>query len=124
MKIHVNEAKKAFQINSSFEAQYDSTPDGLTIEVFMLEGSKRLSSGSVNVKKNSSASTLSDNLRYAAAKALYNYIGGELVAPAKDGGKSVASVSDHLSEAARMLTYDRHFNSAAANILEKEGGNG
>lgn len=120
MKIHVNEAKKAFQINRSFEGSITATPDGLTAEVFVLDGSNlRLGSGSVNVKMPCSAFTLSENLRYAATKALYSYIGGELVAPAKDGGKSVESVANRLSEAARMLTYDRHFYSAAANILEK-----
>lgn len=112
----------AVEINSGFSAYYEKTADGILLEVTLIDknGNAQDTGTALDVAPFMSQ-RLSDILRYAAEKAIHAYVNGNLQSPNKDGGKSVALVADQLRESSRCLGFERHFNSAAANILAALG---
>lgn len=115
----VSEGKSgAVEINSGFSAYYEKTADGILLEVTLIDknGNAQDTGTALDVAPFMSQ-RLSDILRYAAEKAIHAYVNGNLQSPNKDGGKSTAAIADQLLESSRMLSYERHFNSAAVNIL-------
>jgi len=108
----------SLEINSGFSAYYEQRPEDILLEVTLIDknGAAR-DTGTALVGAPFNSQTVSDALRYAAEKAIHAFINGELQSPSKDGGKSVTLVADQLRESSRALGFERHFNSAAANIL-------
>lgn len=107
-------------INSCYNAYCEPTPDGILLEVTLVGRDERAAAtAAANVAKPLTEEKISAALQYAALKGLYAYIGDKLVAPSKDGGASTKKVADYSELFARNLSYERHFNGAAADIFQR-----
>jgi hypothetical protein len=107
-------------INAAYDAYCEPTPDGILLEVTLIgfDGTAA-ATAAVNVAKPFTEEKISAALQYAALKGIYEYIGSNLVSPAKDGGASTKKVADNSGLFAMKLSYTRHFNGAAASILQR-----
>lgn len=106
-------------INSCYNAYCEPTPDGILLEVTLIgRDEKDAATAAVNVAKPLTEEKISAALQYAALKGLHDYIGNNLVAPSKDDGASTKKVADYSELFAQKLGYERHFNGAAASILQ------
>ena len=107
-------------INAAYDAYCESTPDGLLLEVTLIGfDHTAAATGTANVAKPFTEEKISAALQYAALKGIHEYIGSNLVSPAKDGGASTKKVADNSELFAMKLSYTRHFNGAAASILQR-----
>lgn len=108
----------AVDINASFNAYYELAHATLTLEVDMiLSNATSGASGSATVVKPFTVKKVSSALRNAALKAMDYYIQKDLKLPYKDDGVSTEKVANEIEIAALKLSYERHFNGAAATIL-------
>lgn len=107
-------------INAAYDAYCEPTPDGLLLEVTLIgfDGTAA-ATAAANVAKPFTEEKISAALQYAALKGIHEYIGSNLVSPAKDGGVSTKKVADNSELFAMKLSYTRHFNGAAASILQR-----
>lgn len=107
-------------INSAYDAYCEPTPDGLLLEVTLIGFDRTAAvTAAANVAKPFTEEKISAALQYAALKGIHEYIGSNLVSPAKDGGASTKKVADNSELFAMKLSYTRHFNGAAASILQR-----
>ena len=107
-------------INAAYNAYCEPTPDGLLLEVTLIgSNDAAVATGAVNVAKPFTEEKISAALQYAALKGIHDYIGNNLVSPAKDGGASTTKVADYSEMFTQKLSYTRHFNGAAASILQR-----
>lgn len=107
-------------INSCYNAYCEPTPDGVLLEVTLIgPDEKDAATAAVNVAKPFTEEKISAALQYAALKGIHEYIGSNLVSPAKDGGASTKKVADNSEMFTQKLSYTRHFNGAAASILQR-----
>lgn len=107
-------------INSCYNAYCEPTPDGILLEVTLIgRDEKDAATAAVNVAKPFTEEKISAALQYAALKGIHEYIGSNLVSPAKDGGASTKKVADTSEMFTQKLSYTRHFNGAAASILQR-----
>lgn len=107
-------------INSCYNAYCEPTPDGILLEVTLIgRDEKDAATAAVNVAKPLTEEKISAALQYAALKGIHDYIGNNLVSPAKDGGISTKKVADNLGLFTHRLSYTRHFNDAAAKIVDR-----
>ena len=120
-KYEANEPKGfVTDINSCYNAYCEPTPDGILLEVTLIgRDEKDAATAAVNVAKPFTEEKISAALQYAALKGIHEYIGNKLVSPAKDGGASTKKVADNTELFAQKLSYTRHFNGAAASILQR-----
>lgn len=107
-------------INAVYNAYCEPTPDGLLLEVSLIgpDGADA-ATAAANVAPPLTEEKITNALRYAALKGMHQYIGDNLVSPAKDGGISTKKVADNLELFAHRLSYTSHFGSAAANIVDR-----
>lgn len=107
-------------INSAYNAYCEPTPDGLLLEVTLIGfNGAAAATAAANVAKPFTEEKISAALQYAALKGIHEYIGSNLVSPAKDGGASTKKVADTSEMFTQKLSYTRHFNGAAASILQR-----
>lgn len=107
-------------INAVYSAYCEPTPDGLLLEVSLIGPDEaEAATAAANVARPFTEEKISAALQYAALKGIHEYIGSNLVSPAKDGGISTKKVADNLGLFAHRLSYTRHFNGAAASILQR-----
>ena len=107
-------------INAAYNAYCEPTPDGLLLEVTLVgSNDAAVATGAVNVAKPFTEEKISAALQYAALKGIHDYIGNKLVSPAKDDGASTKKVADNSEMFTQKLSYTRHFNGAAASILQR-----
>lgn len=107
-------------INAAYNAYCEPTPDGLLIEVTLIGfNGAAAATAAVNVAKPLTEEKISSSLQYAALKGIHDYIGNNLVSPAKDDGASTKKVADNSEMFTQKLSYTRHFNGAAASILQR-----
>ena len=116
---NVREGKSGVtEINSGYDAYYELKNATLLLEVSMkLSDNAVGASGSATVVKPFTNEKISIALQNAALKAMDFYIQKDLKSPASDDGASTKKVRYELDHATHKLSYERHFNSAAANIL-------
>lgn len=107
-------------INATYNAYCEPTPDGLLLEVTLIgSNDAAVATAAANVAKPFTEEKISTALQYAALKGIHEYIGNKLVRPAKDGGASTKKVRYEVDLAAHKLSFERHFDSAAADILKR-----
>lgn len=107
-------------INAAYNAYCEPTPDGLLLEVTLIgSNGAAAATAAVNVAKPFTEEKISSSLQYAALKGIHDYIGNNLVSPAKDDGASTKKVADNSEMFTQKLSYTRHFNGAAASILQR-----
>jgi len=107
-------------INAAYNAYCEPTPDGLLLEVTLIGfDEKEAVTAAANVANPLTEEKISAALQYAALKGIHDYIGNNLVSPAKDGGTSTTKVADYSELFTQKLSYTRHFNGAAASILQR-----
>ncbi len=107
-------------INAAYNAYCEPTPDGLLLEVTLIgSNGAAAATAAANVAKPLTEEKISAALQYAALKGIHEYIGSNLVSPAKDGGASTKKVADYSELFTQKLSYTRHFNGAAASILQR-----
>lgn len=108
----------SLEINSGYDAYYELNNATLLLEVSMkLSDNAVGASGSANVVKPFTNDKISIALQNAALKAMDFYIQKDLKTPASDAGASTKKVRYEVDLATHKLSFERHFNSAAANIL-------
>lgn len=107
-------------INAAYNAYCEPTPDGLLLEVTLIgSNGAAATTAAVNVAKPLTEEKISSSLQYAALKAIHDYVGNNLVSPAKDDGASTKKVRYEVDLATHKLSFERHFNGAAASILQR-----
>ena len=112
----------SLEINSGYDTYYE-----LAGETIVLEVSMKLSDGAVGASGGATVDApytdakISIALQNAALKAMRTYIQNDLKSPASDGGASTKKVRYEVDRATHKLSYERHFDSAAANILHALG---
>jgi hypothetical protein len=120
---HANEGNSgSLEINSGYDAYYELKNATILLEVSMkLSDNAVGASGSITVVTPFTNEKISIALQNAALKAMDYYIQKDLKTPAYDNGASTKKVRYEVDLATHKLSYERDFDSAAANILRELG---
>ncbi len=112
----------SLEINKGYGASYDLAGDTLTLGVSMkLSDGTVGASGGATVDAPYTDEKISNALQTAALKAMNTYIQNNIKPAASDGGTSVKKVRHEMELATHKFSYERDFDSAAANIGRELG---
>lgn len=114
-----NERKGVIPLNDIYQVYYEETADSLILEVDAIDAAgNAVGSGAARVS-DPTLDNITVNLRYAAIKAIYAYLGSNVSAPTKpDAIQNIDRVSNNLYQMGLKLTYEKIFRAAASRILQ------